>query len=127
MSSSFDTDFATGAVSDLLATFGEQVTYTPTSGDATTPYGIFHEDEPQERDTPEGRELVRTGTLQISDDADLTTYLGIASPAEDDTVTISSVDWHVSRVGEHNGGMYTLYLTRIESVEKTQPGYRDEA
>jgi hypothetical protein len=127
MPSSFSSEFAAAAVSDLLSQFGHSVTYTTAAGVESTIYGIFHEDMTDSRDTPDGREVVRSGTIRISDDADLDTYAGVAAPAEDDTVNVEGVDWNVDRVGEHNGGFWTLELGRIESIEKTQAGYRDEA
>ena len=127
MGSRFSAEFAAGAVSDLMYQFGQALTYTPSTGSETSPWGVFHEDESSVRDTPDGREVVRSGTLNIGDDPSMSTYLGIASPAEDDVVTVEGVTWSVDVVGEHNGGLWSLGLTRIESIEKTQAGYRDEA
>lgn len=127
MPSSFDTEFASGALPDLLAFHGEQVTYTTAAGSASTIYGRFRENVSDTRDETDGREVVRSATIRISNDPALDTYSGIAAPAVDDTVTIGGEDWHVTNIGEPNGGQWTLELERIESLEKTQPGYRDEA
>lgn len=127
MPSSFDTEFAAGALPDLLAVHGRQVTYTTAAGSASTIYGRFHENVSTTRDDTDGREVLRTATIRIGNDAALATYGGVASPAVDDTVTVDGDIWHVSNTGEPNGGQWTLELERIEAVEKTQPGYRDEA
>lgn len=127
MPSSFDTEFAAGALPDLLAVHGEQVTYTTAAGSASTIYGRFHENVSETRDDTDGREIVRSATIRISNDPTLDTYSGIAAPAVDDTVTVNGETWIVTNTGEPSGGQWTLELERIESLEKTQPGYRDEA
>jgi len=91
MASTFDTQFATSAAPELMASFGETVSYTAAGAEAKNITGIFSEDADAMAYQDDERGVLRVGVLKIYTD----TTLGIASPAEGDAVSIRGETWYV--------------------------------
>lgn len=117
--STFETEFASDAVVDLLTQFGATITYTPNGGDARSILAVINRGQAQAIDGP-GEAIPGPGlTVEVANRATAIaddTVGGISSSALDeglDTVTIPKRHGGTAKarhfkVMEHDAAMLTL-------------------
>lgn len=127
MPSTFDAMFAAVAAPNLLAQFGEQVTYTPRGGEAITLTAMVNRGDTRDATDERGRKRRKTWEITVPSTttaaAGTTTEQYVADPHQAATVTIDSEEFHVSRVLSE-GPLSTLEITNAAAREATMPHMR---
>ena len=118
--SDFSVQFAQGGEEQLKYTFGETITYTPATGDATTPTAIIHRNvytETIRRDT--GDVIKMTGVVEVFES-------DIASVNIDDKITYDSKAWDILNMPTKNNAKWEIEVVRIEEIESADENYRQD-
>lgn len=125
--SPFDQAFAEHAAASLLDHFGEEVTYTPTGGEAAAVTGVVGRGESRDDPHDRGRRRRKTWELIVPTTAEAaagtTSGNYVADPHQAATVTIDDEEFHVSRVLS-GGPLATLEITNAAAREVSRPGMR---
>jgi len=100
--------------------FAEEITYTPSVGDAKTIKACIDRGTFNEQAAPDGSQTIKTARLWICTDA----TAGVAAPALQDTVTFDSLTWAVQEIDGPAGGMVLLTVRSIGQTEKSNREHR---
>ena len=102
--------------------FAESITYTVDGNDTPLVAVVF--DEQQTEDAGDtGREQEQWRDVTISRDPDSESG-GVASPRLDAVLSIGDVKYAVESIPYQDDTVATLRVVRVESIEKSRPGYR---
>jgi len=100
--------------------FAEEITYTPSVGDAKTIKACIDRGTFGEQPAPDGSQTIKTARLWICTDA----TAGVAAPALQDTVAFDSLTWTVQEIDGPAGGMVLLTVRSIDQTEKSNREHR---
>ena len=120
----FDANFAAGGVPALMDHLGESITYTPPGGVAVSLTADVSPLRREEADDFTGRNArwVREAIVATDPDGD---YGGVAAPVLGAVVTIGGETYSVDHLSDLSASAARLHLTRVESRERSRPGYRE--
>ena len=110
----------------LFDQFGDAgvVSYTPAGGVAVELTAVVGPEKTEEMESDTGGRDVRvTRTLLVRTDPD-SDQGGVAQPATNDSVTISSVEWAVESIIFRTDNLARLQLVRLGVVELSRANYR---
>jgi len=141
----FDAMFSELAEPLLMETMGQAAVYRPAAGgtiDLTAMIGGEEWRESVEGDGERSVERVRSITIStdpgevsnlllsyLSDSADAPAHFGFVfgvrvDPGVNDQVDLGGVAYEVRSASNKSGNLVTLECVRLESTEKSRPGYR---
>lgn len=125
----FDDEFASAALPDLFAQFGETVVYADPAYDPVTLTAMVGPVSAMSLEGADGgldRRVVREMTISRDPDGE---FGGIASPRDsrrDTRITIAGEEWGFDDdlIARQTENTTTLRLVQVPALEKSRPGYR---
>ena len=123
MASQFDTDFATLGLPSLLQRAGQSITYDPAVGADVALTAVIVGEKVTEESDRLGTVKVRMQQVIICVDP-ASDFGGVAAPALNDRVTISSESWSVKGILRLSGAFAKLDLVRPQRVEVARDSHR---
>jgi len=103
----------------LTEMFGEAAEYVDQEGTATTITAQFGDERQAEEQTEQGRKLRRELSCTISRSE-------VADPSIQGKIRRNGEDWPIDEVRGKSNMQVMLRLLRIESIERSRPGYRNK-